>query len=169
MTNRSRTDEAATSKEDHYQSGAVLYGRAISLQPLTSDAVWQIKRVYRLGSVITTEYADFGKYRSVWDDRATHFPALPPANNSPVIYNIVMATSNTETAQALPADTTRFTLKCRGSAALILSYEALATSYLTIPSHIVYEEGGLDQASPITLYFQSPTAGTVVEIIAWRQ
>lgn len=69
-----RTDEVLYFLEDR-PAGNILYvGRTADFASLTSDAIWQIKRVVRTGSVTETRYAESGKYNCVWDIRTTYFP-----------------------------------------------------------------------------------------------
>lgn len=60
-------------------SSCVRYeGKAESTDALTSDPVWQIKRIVTLADSIEEIYADNGNFTQVWDDRETLFPAPPP-------------------------------------------------------------------------------------------
>lgn len=77
--------------------------------------------------------------------------------------------ADTEYSQALPEGTKIFDIKIRGHSDLKWCFTsgASGTTYSEI------EAGSSFQSPPIyavemTLYFQSPDAGAVVEIIAWQ-
>lgn len=83
------------------------------------------------------------------------------------IYNIALGPVDTEQSQALPADTKKFLIKTRGTNLLKLAFVMgdSGTDFITIKGGAVYTD---DQfTSSITLYFQSPGTGDVVEIIAY--
>ena len=94
----------------------------------------------------------------------------PENADTPIVYNVAMTNADTEYSQALPKNTRKVLFKLRGSsAALKYAYESTesGTKYITIPAGggSKYLEGiFLDLTSPITLYFQSPTASQVLEI-----
>ena len=94
--------------------------------------------------------------------------ALNLISRTPYVYNKTLTDANTEYSQALPANTTRFTLQARTSVDVKLCFTALAsgTTYVTIKAGSSYSEEGLDLAST-TLYMQSASAGIVVEVVAW--
>lgn len=78
-----RTDEVLYILEDS-PSGNVHYtGRTNIFGGATSDDIWQIKRTYRVGNLLITDFADYGKYNCVWDNRATYFAAA--ASGQPYI------------------------------------------------------------------------------------
>ncbi len=87
---------------------------------------------------------------------------------APTIYNKTMTLADTEYSQALPANTKKFTVKCRGEydVKLCFTESGSGTTYITIPSQQSYWEDGIVDAS-ITLYFQCATAAQVLEIVAW--
>jgi hypothetical protein len=88
-------------------------------------------------------------------------------NTTRTIFNIALGPINTEQSQALPADTKGFLIKSRGSAVLKLSFAVgeSGTDYVTIPKNGVYHDEFT--TASLTLYFQSPQTGDVVEIIAY--
>ena len=88
---------------------------------------------------------------------------------SPTIYNLTLTDANTEYSQALPANTTKYVVQCRTDDDVKMSFTSgeSGTKYLTIHGGQSYWED-LVKISP-TLYFQSATAGVVVEIVAWTQ
>lgn len=72
-----RTDEVLFYKEDRVAYNIAYYGRTEVFTALGSDALWQIKRITISGTVKTVEYANFGKYNCVWDNRTSYFGAAP--------------------------------------------------------------------------------------------
>lgn len=84
------------------------------------------------------------------------------------IYNVTIATANTEQSQVLPTSIVGYLVRTRGNTELKLSHTATesGTKYVTIPKKSTY----VDEHSynNLTLYFQSPESGDVVEIIAWE-
>lgn len=90
----------------------------------------------------------------------------PPT--APTIYNVTMTTASTEYSQALPANTRKFMIKCRGEYDIQVCFvaEGSGTLYITVPSEQTYWEDQINDAS-ITLYFQCATAAQVAEIVAW--
>ena len=87
---------------------------------------------------------------------------------APIIYNVAMATAGTEYSQTLGTSTETFLIQCRTLADLWLSFTAgqSGTKYITIPSGSNYEFV-FGWVGTRTLYFQSPTANVVAEILAW--
>jgi len=89
--------------------------------------------------------------------------------SSPTIANVTVITADSEVSYALPSGTVKYKIRARNTAKLKLSYTSgeSGTVYQTIfPGCVMWEEG-LDSSTDFTLYFQTPTAGTVVEIISW--
>ena len=54
-----------------------LHGRTKQINALTSDNVWQIRRVSIQGDETVTEYADSGNYTQIWDNRTNLFNPIP--------------------------------------------------------------------------------------------
>lgn len=101
---------------------------------------------------------------------------LPPSSvvvtgaTTPTLANVAASLASTEYSYALPSSSQLFTIKLRGgNATLQLAYSVgtSGTTYLTIPKGCSYTVGGLDISNTVVLYFQSPTAGQVVEIESW--
>lgn len=90
-------------------------------------------------------------------------------SSSPQVYNVTLTSANTEYNQALPTGTKRFMFKCRTAYAVKLAFTEgeSGTTYFTVPANMAYREYDLSLSGTRTLYFQSTTAGVVVEIIAW--
>ena len=90
-----------------------------------------------------------------------------PGRN-PTIYNKTLTDVDTEYSQALPSDTVKFEVRCRTAAAVKLAFTSSesGTTYFTIPAGASYWEDEVQTNK--TLYFQSATAGVVLEIKAWN-
>ena len=91
-----------------------------------------------------------------------------PKSTTVTVYNVTMTDANTEYSQALPANTKKFLIKCRGSYAINVCFTASGsgTLYVTVPSGTTYSED-LIQPAALMLYFQCGTAAQVAEIVAW--
>lgn len=87
--------------------------------------------------------------------------------SSPTIYNVSVTLANTEYSQALSANTKAFTIKVRGTGSIKLAFTSgqSGTNYLTIHGGSTYSAGSIDYSG--SLYFQSPKAAQLVEIVAW--
>lgn len=86
---------------------------------------------------------------------------------SPAIANIAL-TAATEASYALPANTRGFILKLRGYADLQLSFTngTSGTTYVTVPRGTAFQQSEL-LVSGLTLFFQTPVSGQVLELLAW--
>jgi len=87
---------------------------------------------------------------------------------TPTIYNVGLVLANTEYARALPANTRKLLVKCRGLYDIKLAFVLAGSGviYLTIPANMAYSEDLITPAA-LTLYMQCATAGQIVEIVAW--
>lgn len=87
---------------------------------------------------------------------------------APTIHNINIATANIEQSLALSNNIKSLLVRSRNNADLKIAYVATesSTKFITIKKRAVYEETGLN-ATGLTLYFQSDTDNTDVEIIEW--
>jgi hypothetical protein len=103
---------------------------------------------------------------------------LPPSavtatvtgDTTPLIANVSIPSANTEVSYPLPTSTTRFLLKLRdGTADLKFSYISgnSGTLYFTVPRGNYISVSQIDTSASVTLYFQSPVAGQVAEIMTW--
>lgn len=86
------------------------------------------------------------------------------------IFNLVLTNANEEYSQALPQFCSRVDVKAREFADLKLAYTAgvSGTTYTSVPAGVaktIIPSDGQTIVS-LTLYLQSPNAGTVVEIEA---
>ena len=85
-----RTDEIGLLKEDTPAPWVRYVGRSDSMVASDSDPVWQIMRVSKEGSVVTSTYAKKGSYVCAWEDRETYFP---PIETTYVAYQADMSTN----------------------------------------------------------------------------
>jgi len=84
---------------------------------------------------------------------------------TPTVYNVAMASADTEYSQALPSGTKKFLIKLRTDAVMKVKF-ASGGNYITVPSGGSYNEDNLDLTG-VTLYFESSVASNTAEIIAW--
>jgi hypothetical protein len=74
-----RTDFVGLVREDRSETGCVIIGQTHLHNALDSQPVWQLRRLsYVAPGVLSTEYADHGKYNQVWDNRVAIFGPCPP-------------------------------------------------------------------------------------------
>lgn len=86
---------------------------------------------------------------------------------NPKIYNISVASADTEISQTLSASTKRITIRVRGNSVLKVSFleGESGTNYIKVPMGCSYNETDLRFSG--TIYFQTVKASQVVEIIEW--
>lgn len=86
------------------------------------------------------------------------------------IINQTLTLANTEYGISLPANTIHLEFKTRGSGTLQFSFVAgeTNTKYVTLKSGSTYSIREVSLTGK-TLYVQSPTAGVVVEVLAWTK
>lgn len=77
---RVRTDEMKKIITDT-QSSAITYVGRSAIGASTGSAFWQIQRRLTIGTQVTTDFADGGRYTQVWDDRNSSFP-------TPAFFNV---------------------------------------------------------------------------------
>lgn len=92
---------------------------------------------------------------------------------APVLFNQTLTNANTEYSIALPSGCTHFEMQARQNALVRFAFETgyVATPtapYETLKAGYTYSSYNLWGSQTMTLYFATPTAGTVVELIAWR-
>jgi hypothetical protein len=88
---------------------------------------------------------------------------------TPIIANVAMTDANTEYSYALPQGTRSFTFQCRGGNAKIsFTSTESGTKYISVASGMSYYEDKVNLDGK-TIYFQSPTAACVGEILAWTR
>lgn len=88
-------------------------------------------------------------------------------DSAPTIFNLEIAAANIEQSQALPANTKEFMIKTRGQGLLKIAFisNGSGTNYITIPGNAVFHTSQVFES--LTVYFQSPTVGTIVEILSF--
>jgi hypothetical protein len=168
-------------KEDSPIPNVKYIGTAARWTALTSEPLWEIKRIYLDPAGIThTEYASGGGFHHIWNDRASYFSASLPASvpaqqieitpvlETATIENVTITTANTEQSHTFPTGTMKFLLRPRGNGKIKLSHDIgnSGSTYLTVSPGAVYESPDF-KPLPKTIYFQSPTAGLVVEMESW--
>lgn len=100
-------------------------------------------------------------------------PDVDPVTSTPAVYNKTLTSADTEYSQAMPTNCRGFEFQCRTENdvrfAFVTGKVAGPTApYMTLKAGDFYNTQPINQAdSPSTLYLASPTAGVVVEIIAW--
>jgi len=84
------------------------------------------------------------------------------------VYNVSLGTVDTEQSQVLPSSIVGYMIRTRGGSELKLAHVATesGSKYITVPRKATFEDS--HSYSGLTLYFQSPQTGDVVEIIAWQ-
>ena len=114
---------------------------------------------------------------------SSFFPEITPASEgelqkkvnkatTPVIYNVTCTAANMEYSQALPASTKKFMISFRdvahaGRLAFVTGKVATPVEpYETLWAGSPYEDTMIE-ATSLTLFFASLTAGAVAEIVAW--
>ena len=96
---------------------------------------------------------------------------MPNPVKEPTVYNISIASADTEYSQALPSSTREFRFRCRTLFDVRYSFETgkVATPtapYLTLPAGSDYISDN-DDLTAETLYLASSEAGVVVELEIW--
>lgn len=123
-------------------------------------------------SVISGETsAGGGGFVNVKVDPAGKLETNAETTQSPVTrasYNVSIAVADTEQSLVLPTDITGYMIKTRGAGVLKLSHVSgeSGTNYTLIPGRANFTDDHRYQN--LTIYFQSPTAGEVVEVVAWE-
>lgn len=99
---------------------------------------------------------------------STDGPELKEAT-IPVVYNVTCVAANTEYSQALPTNCKRFTIQSRNKThdfKISFTPGQSGTVYFSLPGGSSYFEELVNMTGK-TLYFQSPSAGAVMEFVAW--
>lgn len=93
-------------------------------------------------------------------------PAASPVKTK-TYFNEIITTADTEQSLVLPALICGYFIRTRGKSILKLSHTLgeSGTLYQEIPMNSAYTDS--HSFANLTLYFQSPNAGEVVEIITW--
>ncbi len=75
--------------------------------------------------------------------------------------------ANTEYSTALPVGTRMFKITYRSGGVLKWAYETGTSSNYFTMNRYTFESRAIIAGASLTLYYQSPTAGTVVELETW--
>ena len=98
---------------------------------------------------------------------------VDPVTATPTAYNVTLTVANTEYNQAMPANCRGFEFQCRTEADVRYAFvtgrvAGPAAPWLTLKAGDYYFSPPINQAAtPSTLYLATPTAGSIVEILAW--
>lgn len=85
---------------------------------------------------------------------------------SPHLYNVTCTVATNEYSQALPANTLKFTIKARGGILWVcFTSGGSGTTYIVLADQQSLSEDNVNLVGK-TLYFQSPTGGTIAEVMA---
>ena len=89
------------------------------------------------------------------------------SSKTQTIFNEVIASADTEQSVVLPANICGYFIKTRGKSTLKLTHVSgeSGTLYFEVPASASYTDE--NSYLNLTLYFQSPSAGEVVEIVTW--
>ena len=92
---------------------------------------------------------------------------------APVLFNQTLTAANTEYTITLPAGCTHFEMQARTNANVRFAFETgkVATPtapYMTLKAGYTYSSYNLWGSQTLLVYVATPTAGTIVELIAWR-
>lgn len=95
--------------------------------------------------------------------------ATPDPVTSQTIGNETVALANTEQSYVFPTNTRRFRLFNRGPAEIKWTFTATesGTKYVTLYPNTHYGWVEIDSSTSYTLYFQSPSLNTIIEIDTW--
>jgi len=88
---------------------------------------------------------------------------------APVVTNITTGGAGTQSSHIFPIGTRKYLMRARGAAVLQFAFVAgtTDTTYVTLRPRAVYTEDYLCLSSAVTIYFQSNTVSTDVEILSW--
>lgn len=88
---------------------------------------------------------------------------------TPFIANAAIVAANIEQSLALPTSVRRFLIRTRGTVGdlrIAFTSGGTTTSWITVRAGTFFTESDISVSS-LTLYFQSPTVGDIVEVISW--
>lgn len=90
-----------------------------------------------------------------------------PAPRAKEIFNVPIVSSDQEQSLVLPEFIVGYMIRTRGSGSLKLSHVSgeSGSKYLTVPARATHVDS--HSYSNLTIYFQSPAAGEIVEVVAW--
>lgn len=90
--------------------------------------------------------------------------------DTPVEYNVTMTVADTEYSQVLPVETKAFMIHTRDESLFRFSFvtgkvAGPAAPYTTVLSGKILQISGLKLDAAMTVYFGSPDAGKIIEMI----
>ena len=90
--------------------------------------------------------------------------------DTPIEYNVTMTVADTEYSQVLPIETKAFMIHTRDESLFRFSFTTgkvagPAAPYTTVLSGKILQISGLKLDAALTIYFGSPDAGKIIEII----
>lgn len=94
--------------------------------------------------------------------------SIAPQVSTPKKHTLIVASANTEQTFTFPAGTRQVGFKARGTGKILWGWDSgdTVTNYTTLDHGCVYASPIFDKPS-LTLYFQSPIAGLVIEAESW--
>lgn len=94
--------------------------------------------------------------------------SLAPLYTTGKVENATVALADTEQSHTFPANTKKFEIRPRGNGIIKLTFDSgtSGTIYRTIHAGSFYSADNLATPS-LTIYFQSATAGLIVELTSW--
>lgn len=84
------------------------------------------------------------------------------------VFNEVIASANTEQSLVMPTKIVGYLIRTRGSGRLKLTHTSgeSGTKYMEVPPRANHYDD--HHFESLTIYFQSPSAGDVIEVITWE-
>ncbi len=139
-------------------------------------SAWRIYRELVVGEQTLRQYANFGKYVHVWNDRATYFDPPPPGSEDsapigdvraflPAIANLYL-TTGAPLGHTFASHTKRFSIFNTANTSLKLGFKPTLTEYLTVPPGAVYSDGEIG-VEELTIYLKTESSSHRVEIVSW--
>lgn len=91
-----------------------------------------------------------------------------PALSTGKVENVAIATANTEQSHTFPVNTKTLLVQIRGTGVLKYAFDAgqSGIEYASLYPGAFYSESGIGVPNT-TIYFQSPNAGLVLELVSW--
>lgn len=87
----------------------------------------------------------------------------------PIMYNETCITANYEYNKRLEKGVKKFTFKARnGTVNISFNQGQSSLNYVLLNNGVSWSEDRLNTRDDFMIYFQSPSANTVLEIIVWR-
>ncbi|MEE9117850.1 MAG: hypothetical protein V3U02_04545 [Calditrichia bacterium] len=93
--------------------------------------------------------------------------------STPTTANVAMPSADTEYSYTLPVGTKQYEIQLRDANSMKLLVGDVddagdsGTTFITVPSDSMHYEQGIDTHAGVILYFQSPAASQIAEIVTW--